>query len=104
MIIDRRTFILSTALATAAQALAMLPSLLSAVRSHASLLPDSFPPQSPASETDMSCLVFKIDGWDRCGGIAIDGATTAPADLAINDPAGDQMWISINQSWRTAWR
>jgi hypothetical protein len=52
----------------------------------------------------MSYLVFKIDGWDYCGDIAIDGATTAPADRVTNDPAGDQVWISINQSWRTAWR
>jgi hypothetical protein len=91
MIIGRRTFIQGTAFVVTAPAVANPLSLLSAARPPASLLPDLFPPPSPASGTDMSCLVFKIDGWDYCGDIAIDGATTAPADRVANDPAGDQV-------------
>lgn len=92
MIPGRRTFILGTALVATAPVLAKALSLLSTVRSHTSLLPESLSPQSPASETDVSCLAFKIDGWDRCG------------DIATDDAAGDQVWISINRSWRAAWR
>ena len=104
MMIGRRTFALGTAIVATAPALAKPLLLLSAARPSASLLPDSFPPLSPSSGTDMSCLVFKIDGWDHCADTAIDGTTTASADPVTNDPTGDQMWISINQSWRTAWR
>jgi hypothetical protein len=104
MTIGRRTFVLGTAIVATAPALAKPLSLLSAARPPASLLPDTCPPLSPASGTDGRCLVFKIDGWDHCGNIAIDGTTTAPAAPVTNDPTGDQVWISINQSWRTAWR
>jgi hypothetical protein len=104
MIIDRRTFVQGTALVATAPILVNLLSVSSTARSPASLLPATFPPQSPASETDMSCLAFKIDGWDRCGDISIDSATKVSADAVTDDPAGGQVWISINQSWRTAWR
>ena len=99
MMIGRRTFIQSTALVATAPVFANRLSLSSTARSHASLLLDTFPPRSPASGTDMSCLVFKINGWDRREDVAIDSATSV-----TNDPAGDQVWISINKSWRTAWR
>jgi hypothetical protein len=104
MMMRRRTFILGAGFIVTAPALANLPSLSATARLHASLLPDPLPPRLPNGGTDMKGLVFKIYGWDRCDDIAIDGATIASADPVTHDPANQQMWININQSWRTAWR
>jgi hypothetical protein len=104
MMMRRRTFILGAGSIVTAPALANLPSPSATARSHASLLPDPLPPQLPNGRTDMKGLVFKIDGWDRREDIAIDGSAIVLADAATNDAAGEQVWISINRSWRTAWR
>ena len=66
MMIGRRTFILGTALVATTPALTNLLSLSSTARSHASPLPGKLQPQLPAGESDMNCLVWKIDGWERC--------------------------------------
>jgi len=104
MIVDRRTFILRTALGTTAAAIAALLPLSPTAPAHASLLPSPLPTTLRAGGTDRNCLVFKIDGWDSCDDLAMDGSNTAPADSMINDPAGDRVLIRINQSWRTTWR
>ena len=104
MIIGRRTFIQGAALVATAPAVANLLSLSSTAQSHASPLPGWFPPQLAADGTRMNCVLFKIDGWDRCEDIAINGATIASGDPMTRDQADEQLWISINQSWRTAWR
>jgi len=104
MMISRRTFILSTALFATAPGLAKLLSMSSAVQSNVSLLPDRLPSQLAAGGADVNCLLFKIDGWDRCDGIAIDVATTMSVDPITHVRADEQLWININQSWRTAWR
>jgi hypothetical protein len=104
MIIGRRTFVRNTALVGAASAIANLLSLSSIVISRAALLPGSSSPQLDAGGTDMNSVVFKIDGWNRRDGIAIDGSTTSSSDPTTNVSPGDRVWISINQSWRTAWR
>jgi hypothetical protein len=75
MIIGRRTFILGTGFVASAPALAL----------HASLPLGSAQPRPVAGEGGMNGAVFKIHGWE-------------------DDRGGDQLWISINQSWRTAWR
>jgi len=104
MIVGRRTFVRNTALVGAASALANLISLSSIVMSRAALPPGSLSPQLDASGADMNSIVFKIDGWSPCDGIANDGSTTSSSNPAKNVAAGDQVRISINQSWRTAWR
>jgi hypothetical protein len=44
-------------------------------------------PALPAGAEDGSDLVFKIDGW------------------SVRDSgAGDEMWFSVNRSWRAVWR
>jgi hypothetical protein len=105
MMIGRRTFIQGTALVATAPVLADLLSLSSTAQSHASPLPGPSPTQ-PAARTDVNGVVFKIYGWDVCDDVAVNGATIAlaSADPLANGPIGDQMWISINQSWRTAWQ
>ena len=82
MRIGRRTFILGTGLAAAAPAFA---DLLAFARTYAS-------PPPPSSPEDN--LVFKIDGWSVRDDVTPDGAP----------PKSDEVWISINQSWRIAWR
>jgi hypothetical protein len=104
MLIGRRTFLRNTALLGTATAVANLLSLSSIVVSHAALLPCSLSPQLDAAGADMNSVVFKIDGWKRNDAIALDGTTKTSSELATNVASGDQVWISINQFWRTAWR
>jgi len=82
MRIGRRTFILGTGLAAAAPAFA---NLIAVARTCAS-------PSASPSPTDN--LVFRIDGWSVRDDVTPDGAP----------PKSDEAWISINQSWRIAWR
>ena len=101
MIVDRRTFLVRAALVVAGVALANLSPTLSTVQAHASLLPN---PRRASMATDRNSVVFRIDGWDCCDDIAIDGSKIASADFASNDPPGDPVWIRMNQSWRATWR
>jgi len=81
MKIGRRTFILATGLAAAAPAFAKV---FAVARTYAS------PP--PASLQDH--LVFKVDGWSASDPVSIGGAPQP----------GEEVWISVSRSWRTAWR
>jgi hypothetical protein len=94
--ISRRAFILGLGATT--PALAYLESFLSTARSHALPLSNSFPPQLPAGLTDANGIVFKIDGWD------VRGASMRSGDSQTHDSASGEVWITLNQSWRTAWR
>jgi hypothetical protein len=80
MMIDRRTFIIqgATLLATA-------PAL-------ADILARSAPVRTPLiteARPDENSAVFKIHGWDHYGGELSNG---------------NEVWLTINQSWRAAWR
>jgi hypothetical protein len=99
MRLGRRTFLVDTALAATAL-LSWSPTALS----KASPRPNPLPSQLSANRTDMKCIVFKIDGWHCRGDIFIDGSTTASTDFCSNDRIGERVLISINQSWRAAWR
>lgn len=103
MMIDRRTFIVRTAIGAAAAAVASFLSLSSTPQAHASLA-DPSRTELVAGGMDRNSVVFKIDGWDRRDETAIDGSKIASADSAINCPTGDHVLIKINQSWRTTWR
>lgn len=95
MIVDRRTFIIVSApFVAAASALASFPLLL----------PGASPSQLPTVTNDVEGAVFKIAGWDRCTDVAGDCLKTSSADLMASNPIGDEIFIRINQSWRTAWR
>jgi len=80
MAIARRTFVLGTGLVASAPAFAHL--LLSS-SAHSTAAP--LQPGSPGTAPALADVEFKIHGWDH-------------------DRGGDQLWLSINQSWRTAWR
>jgi hypothetical protein len=104
MIIGRRTFVRSTALVGAASAVANLLSLSSIVLSQAAMQPGVSPLPPDAGVTDANSLIFKIDGWSSCDDVLVNSLPTPLSDSATNTGPSDQVWISINQSWRTAWR
>jgi hypothetical protein len=101
MVIDRRTFIQSTALVTTTSAAAVLMSLSSIGLSQNSQTVG--PVQATVDDgTDIGLVVFRIDGWDRYDG------DTALAPFSLNTittvPTHEEIVIKINHSWRTAWR
>lgn len=99
MTIGRRTFLRHSALVGTLSALASFLSLSSIV-SHAELLPASSSPQPDEVGTDSNSVEFKIDGWNCADG----GSTTSPSDPTTSVIPKDHVWLSINQSWRSAWR
>jgi len=101
MMIDRRTFLQGAALVVTPPALAALFSFSSTVQSRASRLPCALPPPTAGSGTAVNAIVFKIGGWDRCGDFARDRSS---ADPVTKDSTANEVWIRINQSWRSAWR
>jgi hypothetical protein len=80
MMIDRRSFIVqgTTLLATTPFVGVLVPGSSTAQGPHAF-----------SSETQEKTARFKIDGWDTCD-----------ADMAN----ADDVWLRLNQSWRSAWR
>ena len=77
MMMDRRDFIVG-----GAALVAVAPALAA-------------PPPLPSRMTNLRAPVLMIHGWSALGDDAID---REPID------APDQYWITINGSWRTAWR
>lgn len=104
MNMTRRTFILSSGLVAAAPALASV--LATAPNPESSMLPSAagLQPAPPVTQTAGYDLPFRIDGWEPRPEIAPGDAQTASPNAAIQPPADEQMWISINQSWRATWR
>jgi hypothetical protein len=95
MIVDRRTFIaVGTPFVAAASAFASFPSLL------AGAAPSLLPPVTD----DVRGVALKIAGWDRSAEVAGDCLSTSSAGLMASRTMGNEIFISINQSWRTAWR
>ena len=99
MRLGRRTFLVDTALAATAL-LSWSPTALS----KASPRPNPLSSHLSANRTGMNCIVFKIDGWHCRDNISLDGSTTTPTDFCSNDLVAERVLISINQSWRAAWR
>jgi len=80
MIVDRRTFMIQGA------------TLLATVPALAVVQPCESTAQAPpmtGARGDKNAVVFKIDGWDYCDAEA---------------SKGNEVYLRINQSWRTAWR
>lgn len=76
--IDRRTFIQDAALFATA-----------AVAARLTMSPTARTRPTTGPEKDGDSVRFKIYGWDHC-------------DAKVS--TGSEVLISINQSWRTAWR
>ena len=101
MVIDRRTFVLTSLGAGMAAAVANFLSLSSTPQARRSPLPNPLPTQLIPGGTDMNSVVFKIDGWDCCDEGEINDSKMAWADLLNREPNGNHVLIRINQSWRT---
>ena len=89
MTIDRRTFLLGTGLVATAPVLAGLASL-PALAQHVETPPQGelSPVTRAAPGSGNESVAFGIDGW-------------GPGDNAQD---ADVILISVNQSWRSAWR
>ena len=95
MIIDRRTFIqISVPLVATAAAVTFLPSGIAGASSS----------QLAGGKQDQKHPTFKIHGWDRHDESARNSSTISSAGSMTGDQNSDDIFISINQSWRTAWR
>jgi hypothetical protein len=103
MIISRRTFLLDLALAGTTSVLAELHLFRSILVSPAPGLPSSAP-ELVATGAETKSVLFKIHGWDRADGVAVDGLTSRAINPATEVATSDPVWIRINRSWRTAWR
>jgi hypothetical protein len=86
--IGRRTLIRIAALAGASPALAAPSAPPTTARTRSALSPF-------AGDPDATCVAFKIDGWEgRRDDVAGNRNVESPTEA----------WISINRSWRAAWR
>ncbi len=99
MLIDRRSFMQATALLAVGDLLL----LSSHVRAYASPISNPVPAQMSVDGTNMK-HVFKIDGWDRREDLSVECSRMSPSDPVGADLAGNEVFIRINQAWRTAWR
>ena len=60
--------------------------------------------RGPPSATNPNGPIFRIEGRSIPDDVAIDGAAVEPADSVIRNAATDEVWIRLDQSWRTPWR
>lgn len=95
MIVDRRAFILVSAPFVA---------IASAFASFPLLLPDAASSQLPAVAGDVRGVVFKIAGWNGCTEVAGEYLRKSSGGPTASNTMDDEVFISINRSWRTAWR
>jgi|SRR5580704_8914858 hypothetical protein len=100
MILDRRTFIQSAALVATTSAAAVLLPLSSTAQSQDSQITGPAPALVDDG-TDRSLVVFRIDGWDRCGG---DDLSVRSSNTVATVSTSNEVVIKIDHSWRTAWR
>lgn len=89
MRIDRRSFIQRAALVAGTPALMSLVALASPGQSRTSSDRTPSVPSCNAGGTGENTLTLQIDGWDH---------------LHPESQNGNEVWITINQSWRSAWR
>jgi hypothetical protein len=99
MLIDRRTFMQGAALLAAS---GLMP-LSRGVQAYASLRPGSLPTQMAVGGTGTQ-PVFKVEGWDRRDDIPVGLLKTSSTDHSMGDLDGGEVFIRVNQAWRSAWR
>lgn len=85
MTMQRRDFLMGTAIVVSAPALGCLASLASSGK-ESRMLPEALQPQVAGAGVKSHGGVIKIHGWQ------------------IESPTDDEVFLSINQSWRANWR
>jgi hypothetical protein len=99
--IGRRNFVCGTALVALAPAFAGVASLAPGRQSPP--VPGAGGLQSLPAPKRQS-VIFKVHGWTPPPAAAQDDSTGVWTDHASDDAVRDEVWISISQSWKTAWR
>ena len=89
MPIDRRTFMLGSGLGVT---VASLAASLAPSRVVAGPLPDPSADLAPAGQAQLDAFAFRIHGWDDSSNNVSQGKLEASP------------WISLDHSWRAAWR
>jgi hypothetical protein len=102
--IRRRNFVFGTALAVVAPAVAGVASLASSRQSPPALGAGGLQSPPAPKPKDANTVAFKVHGWTPTPTTAHDGSSGSSADRASDDAVRDDVWISISQSWKTAWR
>ena len=85
MTMQRRDFLMGTAFVVSAPALGCLASLATSGKP-ARMVPEALQSQVAETELQSHGTVIKIHGWQ------------------IDPPTDDEVFVSINQSWRANWR
>jgi len=85
MTMQRRDFLMGTAIVVSEPALGLFASLASSGQ-QARVLPEALQPQVAVTGGKSNGAVMKIHGWE------------------INDSNDDDVFVSVNQSWRANWR
>jgi hypothetical protein len=98
MVVDRRTFIQSAAFLSTGGLLFY----------SADVLASGSPPLGStgprtAVEADGKS-VFRVDGWDRRDHRSAEYLKMFESNPTRPDFAGDEVFIRVNRTWRTAWR
>jgi hypothetical protein len=88
--LGRRSFLIACSWIVTAPALAKEASFLATSNPPRTPLVDPVPPQRLTNETQLEGPVLQIQGWDT--------------PFVTDQSSGNQVWIRVNQSWRTAWR
>jgi hypothetical protein len=87
--LERRSFLIAGGIAVGTPAMARALVLPATSNRPPTLLSEPLPPQTPVDETH-DARVLQIEGWDT--------------PFVSEESARSQVWISVNRSWRTAWR
>jgi hypothetical protein len=101
--IGRRALIRIVALAGTSPVLAVPMASSSTTRPNAAS-PDQSSPRLRAGGTDVTGVAFKIDGWESYGDVATGNRQVTSIDSATPATPAQEVWISVNNSWRAAWR
>jgi hypothetical protein len=96
---NRRAFIQGTALVAATPILANVMSLTTSAQSN---LAETMHQQS--AEPVVRPIEFKVRGWHEIDNTMPACETTSSTGRNGSGRKSDQVLISVNQSWRTAWR
>jgi hypothetical protein len=99
MLIDRRTLLRGTALLAFVDLLQLSTKVLARASQTSGPLPTKLGLDDSATRR-----VFKIAAWDRNGNPTTAHSQISLSQPAVDDTSCDEVFIKINQAWRTAWR
>ena len=99
MLIDRRTLLRGTTLLAFVDLLQLSTKVLARASQTSGPLPTKLGLDDSATRR-----VFKIETWDRSGKPTTAHSQFSLSQPTVDDMSCDEVFIKINQAWRTAWR